>query len=184
VLSDKNLIVFIGIGFIVTVLIWGFVGGCGTTSIHYKAVKSSSETGSITREDAKPASGKESSDISDGKIIYIVKPGDTLWEISRNFKISLSSIKKMNKLDKDTIAIGQKLILPYKGKTLSAVKHDSVEEVKDKTGLIVYKVRKRDSLWRIAQIYGTTVDRIAGLNGIPKNARLKQGQEILVPGNK
>jgi len=42
---------------------------------------------------------------------HIVQPGDTLWSISRINSISVSSLKKINGLQADTLKIGQKLIL-------------------------------------------------------------------------
>jgi len=42
---------------------------------------------------------------------YIVKKGDTLFEISNRFNITIESIKEYNGLDSDIIVIGQKLYL-------------------------------------------------------------------------
>ena len=43
-----------------------------------------------------------------------------------------------------------------------------------------YRVAAGDSLWGIAKRFGTSVDRIRSLNGIP-NARIKAGQTLMVP---
>jgi len=45
----------------------------------------------------------------DWVITYIVQPGDTLSKIATNFWVTVSHIKKINKLRKDTIRPGQKL---------------------------------------------------------------------------
>ena len=42
---------------------------------------------------------------------YIVKKGDTLFEISNRFNITVESIKEYNGLDSDIIIIGQELYL-------------------------------------------------------------------------
>ncbi|HEX2928020.1 MAG TPA: LysM peptidoglycan-binding domain-containing protein, partial [Ruminiclostridium sp.] len=47
----------------------------------------------------------------DGKIVYQVVSGDTLWIVSQLFGTSVSSIKQMNNLTGDMIIIGQKLII-------------------------------------------------------------------------
>jgi flagellum-specific peptidoglycan hydrolase FlgJ len=42
---------------------------------------------------------------------YQVKKGDTLYAVSRKFKISVELLKKLNNLKDNTISIGQKLVL-------------------------------------------------------------------------
>lgn len=44
-------------------------------------------------------------------IIYKVKKGDTLYSISRKFGVSVATLKKLNKLNSNTISIGQQLII-------------------------------------------------------------------------
>lgn len=47
-----------------------------------------------------------------GRITYIVQPGDTLWEISRKFNgMTIEKIKALNKLSNTKIQPGQKLIV-------------------------------------------------------------------------
>jgi len=43
--------------------------------------------------------------------IHVVKPGETLYRISRRYGISLEKIRKWNKLPDDIIEVGQKLIV-------------------------------------------------------------------------
>lgn len=42
---------------------------------------------------------------------YTVKSGDTLWSISRNYKVSTTDILQWNRLTSSTLYIGQKLVL-------------------------------------------------------------------------
>ncbi len=42
---------------------------------------------------------------------YEVKPGDTLWEISKSTKVSVEKIKKLNNLRTNTIHAGQQLVI-------------------------------------------------------------------------
>ncbi|NJL16819.1 MAG: LysM peptidoglycan-binding domain-containing protein [Nitrospira sp.] len=41
----------------------------------------------------------------------MVKPGETLFGISRRYGVGMDMLKKMNKLPDDIIEVGQKLIL-------------------------------------------------------------------------
>ena len=46
-------------------------------------------------------------------IIYFVKPGDTLWNIAKRFRSTVSNIAKMNGVeDENKIAVGQQLFIP------------------------------------------------------------------------
>jgi len=53
----------------------------------------------------KPADGQN--------IDYVVKPGDTLYEIARNYGLSVDKIKKDNNLESDLLSVGQKLTIRF-----------------------------------------------------------------------
>jgi LysM repeat protein len=46
-----------------------------------------------------------------GAMLHVVKPGETLFRISRRYGIEIEKLKKMNKLPDDIIEVGQKLIV-------------------------------------------------------------------------
>lgn len=49
-------------------------------------------------------------------IIYFVKPGDTLWNIAKRFRSTISHIAKMNGIeDENKIDVGQQLFIPIAG---------------------------------------------------------------------
>jgi len=53
------------------------------------------------------------------KILYLVKDGDTLWDISRSFNVSVHDLKKYNGLGKhSTIRPGDQLVLGFQSKDL------------------------------------------------------------------
>lgn len=49
--------------------------------------------------------------VNEIRLVYIVKKGDYLGKISKQYKLSISDIKKWNKLHSDNLSIGDKLIL-------------------------------------------------------------------------
>lgn len=61
---------------------------------------------------------------------------------------------------------------------------NTASSLPSKPGMAVYKVRQGDSLWRVAQIYGSSVEEIAKLNGLSKDSKLTPGKEIFVPNEK
>ena len=46
-----------------------------------------------------------------GMVIYVVKPGDTLWTIGRRYYIPVAQIMSLNHLESDLLQVGQKLFL-------------------------------------------------------------------------
>lgn len=59
----------------------------------------------------KRASSRKSKKVPPGAQVYIVKRGDTLWDISRKLKVSIYNIKKWNNLISSRIKPGQRLII-------------------------------------------------------------------------
>lgn len=49
-----------------------------------------------------------------GIVGYVVKPGDTLWKIAKNFYSTVDSIKTINELKDDKIHPGDRLVLMKK----------------------------------------------------------------------
>jgi membrane-bound lytic murein transglycosylase D len=47
------------------------------------------------------------------EIDYVVKPGDTLFNLARTYGLSVEKIKKDNNLDSDLLSIGQKLTIRF-----------------------------------------------------------------------
>lgn len=44
-------------------------------------------------------------------VIYLVKPGDTLWKIAKRYKTTVSNIMELNNLENDNIKVGDKLYI-------------------------------------------------------------------------
>ncbi|MBC7360880.1 MAG: LysM peptidoglycan-binding domain-containing protein [Candidatus Aminicenantes bacterium] len=62
--------------------------------------------------DGNQTQANSTSSFGSGKIInYVVKPGDTLFQISRTYGVSVEKIRKDNGLESDTLSVGQKLTI-------------------------------------------------------------------------
>ena len=46
-----------------------------------------------------------------GMVIYVVKPGDSLWSIGKKYHASVESLKQWNGLEGDDLKVGQKLLV-------------------------------------------------------------------------
>ena len=91
--------------------------------------------------------------VPDGSGAYVVKRGDTLWDIARAHGVSIRNIKRANSLTSNRIYTGRKLKIPVSSK-------DSKGSGK------YYTVRRGDSLTRISKKYGVSVRAIKKLNGL------------------
>ena len=76
--------------------------------------------------------------------IYIVKKGDTLWNIARNYDTTVNELIKINNLINTNLSIGQRLNIP----------------------ISTYKVQSGDTLYSIAKRFDTTVSELKKLNNL------------------
>lgn len=102
---------------------------------------------------------------------YIVKKGDSLWSIASKNNTTVDNIKKLNNLSSNNLSIGQVLKLSYDTEN---------EDIKESN---IYTVKKGDSLWLIANKYGTTVDELKSANNLKSNT-LSIGQTLIIPEKK
>ena len=96
---------------------------------------------------------------------YIVKKGDSLWQISKDNNITVDELININNLSNNNLKIGQKLLVPKK---------DIIEE--DNT----YTVVSGDTLWSIAKKYNVPVNDLKEINNLTSNL-LSIGQQIIIP---
>ncbi|MCY8108629.1 LysM peptidoglycan-binding domain-containing protein, partial [Bacillus spizizenii] len=109
----------------------------------------------------KSTSSKSSS--SSSSSTYTVKSGDSLWKISKKYGMTVSELKKLNGLKSDLLRIGQ--VLKLKGSASSSSSSSSSVSTSS-SSTSTYKVKRGDSLSKIAKQYGTTVSKLKSLNGL------------------
>ena len=100
-----------------------------------------------------------------GDNYYVVKKGDSLWKIANNYGISVSELKSANNLTSNLLSVGQKLVIPGSNSGGTSV---------------TYVVKSGDSLWKIANNYGITVDKLKSANNLTSNL-LSVGQKLSIP---
>lgn len=107
-------------------------------------------------------------DIINEQNMYTIQNGDTLWSISRKFGVSVDDIRKLNNLTSDILSVGKTLLIPT-GDIAS-------------NNIIIYTVKRGDSLWALAREYNTTIDDIKQLNNLTSDV-LTIGQELQIKKN-
>src|SRR5690625_2583209 len=106
---------------------------------------------------------------------YTVKGGDTLSHIARQYKTSVSELKKLNHLKSDLIFVGQKL--KVKGSSSS-----SKPTTPTPSTAATYTVKGGDTLSHIARQYKTSVSELKKLNHL-KSDLIFVGQKLKVKGS-
>ena len=98
---------------------------------------------------------------------YVVKSGDSLWNIANRYGTTVNELKSLNNLTSNNLSIGQVLKLPS-----TSINEGAPENT--------YVVKSGDSLWNIANRYGTTVNELKSLNNLTSN-NLSIGQVLKLP---
>jgi len=145
-------------------------GSVAETNIVSQTVidKNSSNNNSINSNVSQPQKAEP--------IVYTVKTGDNLWNISRKYGISVEVIIDVNNLrDKDLLSLGQKLEIPAIGGGVSK------SNQKQEPAIITYTVVKGDNLWSISQKYDVKMNTIISTNNLKEISRLSIGQKLKLP---
>jgi peptidoglycan endopeptidase LytE len=121
---------------------------------------------------------------------YRVKPGDTLYGISKSFGVSIEALRKANALEGDSLKPKQVLTIPSQrgekvkegeGKPSSQTTKNltikNVKKVSEETDS--YIVQKGDSLSSISKKVGLSIEEIKKMNGLRTSA-LKIGQVLVL----
>ncbi|QTA78828.1 LysM motif-containing protein [Desulfonema limicola] len=109
---------------------------------------------------------------------YRVKKGDSLSKIAKRYNTSVKTILSSNKMHKrHYIVAGNILKIPQTGKANYTGSKKSNHRYTTSTHI----VKNGDSLWNIAQKYGTTTKIIHKFNKLPNN-KLSIGQVLKIPG--
>ncbi|HHW31614.1 MAG TPA: LysM peptidoglycan-binding domain-containing protein [Clostridiaceae bacterium] len=98
-------------------------------------------------------------------IIHVVSSGETLWQISNRYGVSVSEVISINQLlNPNRLVVGQALVIPIEA--------------------TVYIVQPGDALWRIAQQYGTTIQTIVQYNQITNPNNIYPGLRLIIPAQR
>jgi LysM repeat protein len=100
---------------------------------------------------------------------YVVRKGDSLWEIAARTGVSVAGLRTANKLQGNRINVGQTLLIPDAANVSTLLAANDV---------ITHRVNRGETLWTIAHRYGTSVKKLQQVNNTGKF--LKVGQVLTI----
>ena len=99
------------------------------------------------------------------KTTYIVKAGDTWWDIARKNTTDVQSLTKQNKKSaRDILHAGQKLVITT-----------TAEDIRKSVN---YTIKNGDSLWAISRKFNVSVADVKEWNGLSDRSTLQPGQNL------
>ena len=111
-----------------------------------------------------------------GVVDYVIKQGDSLWKIANNCNVTVDDIVKLNNLNSTIIYPGQIIKLSESCAARQNGNNDNnYTETED-----YYTVRRGDTLYSIARLFGTTPSNLIQENNLTSDL-LTIGQQLRVP---
>ena len=120
-------------------------------------------------------------------VAYRVRSGDVLGKIAERYHVRVGDIKNWNKLNSNTIRIGQRLniwILPTAHQSYKAAVATNTPSTNEQPLLApdskIYTVQPGDTLWDISRKFeGLTIEKLKTLNNL-KSTKLQPGQKLII----
>lgn len=151
--------------------------------------------GEAPPEGAPTSEGVEAEPTASGPVIHTVVAGDTLGNIANQYGVSVDDIAAANDLaNVHTLDVGQQLLIPIGGFVPDDEEEPPAATDEPPAGEEpppaatqppaeerVHTVNPGDTLFRIGQQYGFTVDELAAYNNLANPDRLEVGQQIRIP---
>jgi membrane-bound lytic murein transglycosylase D len=102
------------------------------------------------------------------EVTYSVRRGDNLWALANRYGTTVERIKRDNNLRSSTLQPGQRLVLRGSGAPSSGSGG-------------TYVVRRGDTLGKIAQGQGVSLNRLMSANGLSRRSTIYPGQRLVIP---
>ena len=94
--------------------------------------------------------------------IHVVRPGDTLWRISRTYSISVNQLIESNQIQSPgNLVVGQTIVIPIRGK--------------------YHFIRPGQSLYQISRLYNVPVSELIRINQIQNPNNIPAGLRLYIP---
>ncbi len=114
------------------------------------------------------------------RVVYQVKPGDTIGEIAEKFHTRASKIRAWNGLRYGEFIYPKQNLVIWVNKQVGSPQQNMVSAQDDNA--TYYTVKTGDTLWDISKKYGLTIEKLKRLNNM-RSVRIRPGDRIKVSEN-
>lgn len=129
---------------------------------------------------------------NDERVLHEVKPGDSLFGISRQYNVTIAEIQEWNNLEGTNLDAGTELVIYPQDATQQQPSIDDLEQMdeEERTSIVErytesaaesesYTVKSGDTLYGIARQHDMTVNELRQINNL-QDDMLRVGQRITV----
>ena len=120
-----------------------------------------------------------------GRIVYYVRPGDTLWAISARQGVTVYKLTELNPdINADALWVGQVIIIQNSNPWVSTPVTGGTtipSGIGTGYGNRTHIVEPGDTLWAIATRYGVSLQALMNANGITGANVIWAGQKLVIP---
>jgi lipoprotein NlpD len=119
--------------------------------------------------------------------VHVLQPGETLWSVAREYRLSVTDLMLLNRLSEaSSLRAGREILVPAVNDSETEVSPASGSRMassrggNSKNGATQYKVAKGDTLWKISKEFSVTVAEIIQWNKDQNLDRLNVGMSLNV----
>jgi len=109
--------------------------------------------------------------------IHVLEKGQTIYSISKTYKVSVDEIFALNPELRNGYKIDQKIKIPIKKAPVEKEEKSAENKSKNK----IYKVKKKDTLYGLSKKFNLSTAQILNANPQIRTEGLKKGQKIIIP---
>ncbi len=162
-MEKQSFLVYLGVGFLMTLGVWGLMGGCSSSEIDSKVAKS--EETISQKELAMPK--KQAKQMEREEIRLNPTPVQPI-------ESPVETVEKENVVvEKEKTVYQKKKVIEKRNVVKKVKKFKEIEEEKEVTHVVV----KGDTLWGISRQYKTTVEKVMDANSL-ESMNVRIGQKL------
>jgi membrane-bound lytic murein transglycosylase D len=117
-------------------------------------------------------------------IAHRVRAGETVGSIAKRYRVSQQAVLEMNGLKKQQgLKPGGSLLVPWSAAAGPVDERERKHARRVNASPTRHVVKKGETVAQIARAYGVATDELQRANGLSRNASLRAGQTLNVPGS-
>lgn len=117
--------------------------------------------------------------VSTGYKTHTIKRGETIASVCRKYNLNTTALLKVNNLRSSTLRPGTNLRIPYPMVKYQLVPDGDVSKLAAyNDNLILHKIKKGETISRIAKKYNVPQDMIVSWNGLKSVHAIRAGQQL------